>query len=552
MNKNNEYALQAYKITKKLKNGKVLLDNISVNIKKNTLVAIIGPSGAGKTTFLKTICRASKTTSGSISYLENSENEEEQQIGYVPQENIVHYSLKLKDMLYYYAKLRLPRNTKNEEINKRIEEVLEELNLSHATNQVIETLSGGEKKRANMAAELLSNPDLFFLDEPNTGLDPYTEKALIEKFKELTKKGRTVIYVSHSLAHLDMCDQVIVIGKGGKLCFSGTPSEMKEFFGDNDYINIYEQVEKNSEKWQRKFEKVNNVSEIKIKKKEKSKKRVSKIYQFKILSRRYIKLLASDKKNLLLLFMQAPVFAILIKLVTKSGMYTFFWDTREILFAFMCCGIWMGLFNSLREICKERSIVKCEVMNNISLGSYICSKIAIISVICLIQSTILTLTYSILVKFPEKSIITYPIVEMTITIFLVALASSSIGLLVSALFKNQNRVMSTAPYLLIPHLLFSGITYELEGSLLVIAKFIVGYWGVNALSISTHLTELPEPEKEFVGGQFDGMKYTIPTPKLEYISNTVWGLLENWIVLLVSSITIIILCYFCLRRSIKD
>lgn len=126
------------------------------------------------------------------------------------------------------------------------------------------------------------------------------------------------------------------------------------------------------------------------------------------------------------------------------------------------------------------------------------------------------------------------------------------GLMVSTLFKNQNRVMSLAPYLLIPHLLFSGVLYQLNDKLLVIAKFIIGYWGTNALSISTHLTELSPSEEIIVGGQFDGMKFSPPLPEKSYIINNFQCLMENWGALIFESIIMIILCYYFLKRNVKD
>lgn len=554
LKQNESLAFSVRKLKKKVNKNKILLDNISLDIKRNTLVAIIGPSGAGKTTFLKSLCDKEQFESGTISYYNQNGKLQETmpQFGYVPQENIIHEELKLKEMLFYYAKLNLPKKTKNDEIYERIDEVLQDLDIKECENQIINSLSGGEKKRANMAAELLRNPEYFFLDEPNTGLDPYTEKKLVETLKKLTNKNKTIIFVSHSLSFLDMCDQVIVIGKGGKLCFSGTTSEIKEFFNDNNYINIYGKVQKETEKWQKKFTRINNIShwpntKMKIKTAKKDT-----IYQFKILTKRYIKLLLSDKKNLILLFLQAPVFALAIKSVTREGLYTLFWDTQEILFAFVCSGIWMGLFNSLREICKELNIVKCETKNNVSLVSYILSKLVVIGVICLIQSITLVLGYSLLEKFPTKSIFTYPIVEIIISVFLITITSSCMGLMFSTLFKNQNRVMTIAPYLLIPHLLFSGVLYQLNDKLLILAKFIIGYWGTNALSISSHLTELSSTEETIIGGQFDGMKFAPPLPEKAYITNNFQCFIENWGALILGSIIMSILCYYFLKRNVKD
>ena len=186
------------------------------------------------------------------------------------------------------------------------------------------------------------------------------------------------------------------------------------------------------------------------------------------------------------------------------------------------------------------------------LLSYIFSKLVVIGIICLIQSITLVVTYSLVEKFPTESIFTYPIVEIIISVFLITIASSCMGLMVSTLFKNQNRVMTIAPYLLIPHLLFSGVLYQLNDKLLVIAKFIIGYWGTNALSISTHLTELSPSEETIVGGQFDGMTFSPPLPEKTYIINNFQCLMENWGALILGSIIMVILCYCFLKRNVKE
>lgn len=127
---------------------------------------------------------------------------------------------------------------------------------------------------------------------------------MIQTLKELTQKNKTVVFVSHSLSFLDMCDQIIVIGKGGKLCFSGTPNEVKNFFNDTDYINIYGKIQEDSEKWRKKFEKINDNSAGTFSNKKVKIKKVKRniVYQLKILIMRYLKLLLSDKRNLILLF----------------------------------------------------------------------------------------------------------------------------------------------------------------------------------------------------------------------------------------------------------
>lgn len=549
---NSENAILSLKhVTKRVEKGKVLLNDISLDIQKNALVAIIGPSGAGKTTLLQAMSGYEQDMDGEIVYLGG--NTVIPQIGYVPQENMIHDNLILVQMLRYAASLRLPKDIEGQEIERRIQKVLKELELESCSKTLIKKLSGGEKKRANLAVELLSNPEIFLLDEPTTGLDIYTELALVRTLKNLTLEGKTVVYVSHTPLELKMCDQVIVIGRGGKLCYSGTPDDMPRFFGTEDYLEIYQTIEQDSEQWQQRFRErfsqCDSSFGISISQRHAGKK--NRMHQFRVLSARYSHLLWNDWKNLLLMFLQAPILALALQTVTRDGLYQLFWDTQEMLFALTCVGIWMGLFNSLREICKERDIIKREYINQISIGCCLGSKLAVLSVVCLIQSVSLGVCYSVLTKYPEKSILLPPLVELCISLFLTTYASTCMGLLISAIFRNQEKVMSSAPYILIPQLLFSGVLYELHGVLLKTAKLIISYWSVNALSVSAHLTKLSVKEEVIESGPYKGLSFAPAIPEKEYLQYTISGLIGNWLVLAAGCVIMGLLCYWAIRKNIN-
>lgn len=548
--------LQLKHISKYVEKGKCLLDDISLEVKRNALVAIVGPSGAGKTTLLKVMSGFEKNVEGKLLYLSDKESKElnTPQIGYVPQENIIHDNLTLQQMLTYAAQLRLPKNMEKRDIQDRIEKVMKELELDSCSTQLIKKLSGGEKKRANLAVELLSDPQIFLLDEPTTGLDIYTELSLIKTLKKLSYEGKTVIYVSHTPLELAMCDQVIVVGKGGKLCFSGTQEEMFAYFETDDYLEIYQEIELNSQRWKKKYDEVscpNNEyigSDACITHDVKK----DKMHQFKILMKRYTRLLLNDWKNLLLMVLQAPVLSLALKLVTRDGLYELFWDTQEMLFALTCVAIWMGLFNSLREICKEKDIIRREYINHISIGCCLCSKLVVFILICFIQSVSLAVCYSLFTQFPERSILLNPFIEMCISLFLITYAATCMGLFISAVFENQEKVMSSAPYILIPQLLFSGVLYELHGVLLKAANIMLSYWGVNALSISAYLTRLPVKEEVILTGPHQGLSFSPAIPEKEYLEYTVTALLQNWLVLLLGCLLMAVLCYAAIKRSIKN
>lgn len=542
-------------VTKSVERKKVLLDDISLNIQKNALVAIIGPSGAGKTTLLQAMSGGGQEMEGEVLYLGGKRGTDTiiPQIGYVPQENIIHENLTLIQMLEYAALLRLPKSMDRQEIGERIREVLKDLELERCSQRMIKTLSGGEKKRANLAVELLSDPEIFLLDEPTSGLDIYTDLALIKTLKNLTLEGKTVVYVSHNPLELDICDQVIAVGRGGKLCFSGSVDEMTDFFGKKDFLEIYQTLEQESGAWQKRFRErfLEYGSSLGVSISQMRPRKIERMHQFYILTKRYSRLIWNDWKNLLLMMLQAPVLALALKAVTRKGIYQLFWDTQEMLFALTCVGIWMGLFNSLREICKERDIIKREYTNQISLGCCLGSKLAVLLGVCLIQSVSLGICYSALTKYPVKSILFPPLVEMCISLFLTTYASTCMGLLISAVFRNQEKVMSSAPYILIPQLLFSGVLYELHGFLLKLAKFIISYWGVNALSVSAHLNTLSVKKEIIKSGAYKGLSFAPAVPEKNYLDYSIFGLAENWFVLAAGSAIMIFLCYWAVKKNVN-
>ena len=227
--------LIAKDICKVVNKDKVLLNHVNLDIQSNEFVAIIGGSGAGKTTLMNAISGFDKECTGQIFFNGHSIKKEfellKDMIGYVPQQEIIYENLTLYHMLRYTAKMKMPKDTDAQEVDKRINEVLEMVELIEHKDTFIRKLSGGQKKRASIAVELLADPKLFFLDEPTSGLDPGTEENLMMLLNRLSKtRDKTTILVTHTTQNLHLCDKVIFMGPGGYLCFYGTVSQAKMFF----------------------------------------------------------------------------------------------------------------------------------------------------------------------------------------------------------------------------------------------------------------------------------------------------------------------------------
>ena len=199
-------SLRACDINKTVGKGrkkKKILQSVNCEIHPNEFVAIIGGSGAGKTTLMNAISGFDKKFAGNIKYngveLKPHFNEWKSIIGYVPQEDIIFENLTLRRMLSYTADLKMPSDTSKAEKNKRIDQVLGMVELIQHQNTLIRKLSGGQKKRASIAVELLADPSVFFLDEPTSGLDPGTEQKLMITLSRLSKtQGKTIVMVTHT------------------------------------------------------------------------------------------------------------------------------------------------------------------------------------------------------------------------------------------------------------------------------------------------------------------------------------------------------------------
>lgn len=492
---------------------KFILTDVNLTVEPNEFIAVIGGSGAGKSTVMNAMSGFEQATSGSV-YVNNIDLYKNYQvlknmIGYVPQQDIIYENITLFKMLEYSAKMRMPEEITREERINRINEVLSMVELTEHKDKFIRSLSGGQKKRASIAVELLADPGLFFLDEPTSGLDPGTEASLMKTLNRLAKnKGKTIVMVTHTTQNLHLCDKILFMGRGGKVCFYGSPSECMDFFGVNNLTEIYNKTTTDREVdfWANKYIKEygnvekNNYSGVN-KKSDKGKKS-SPVRQFIILSARYMTLIKNDIQRLLMIFLQPILIAILIALVASDDVFDLYNSTRSILFAVSCAGIWVGLFNSIQEICKERNILKREYMANLRLGCYVMSKFAVQFIISIIQSLIMILMFYALVKGPDSGPITETgFLEMFITMLLTIFSSTAIGFVVSALSKNSDKAMTVAPFLLIIQLLFSGILFELEGATEKISYLTVSKWSVSAFGSISNLNEMemavPGMEHEF-------------------------------------------------------
>src|SRR6266542_3167261 len=227
---------------------RMILKDVSLSIEPREFVALVGGSGTGKSTLMNALSGYAQATGGHVlvngdDYYRNFDAYRTV-LGYVPQDDIIHRTLPVDRALGYAAELRLPADTAPAEITQRIARVLEDVEMAPHRDTLVDNLSGGQRKRVSIGAELLADPSLFFLDEPTSGLDPGLEKKMMYTLRRLADSGRTVVLVTHATANISQCDHVAFMSDG-RLVYFGPPAEALQFFnvGSGDFADIYTKLE---------------------------------------------------------------------------------------------------------------------------------------------------------------------------------------------------------------------------------------------------------------------------------------------------------------------
>ncbi|MCF6223032.1 MAG: ABC transporter ATP-binding protein [Flavobacteriaceae bacterium] len=215
-------------LAKKYKDSDYFAVNpLRLSIQKNEIFGLIGPNGAGKTTLISMLCGLVKPTAGTIEIKElnyrKNKNKIQNIIGVVPQEYALYPTLTAFENLMYFGAMY---GLKGENFKNKIKESLKRLGLTRFTNKKIKTFSGGMKRRVNLIAGTLHNPEILFLDEPTVGVDVQSKNVIIQHLKQLNKEGSTIVYTSHHMLEAeDFCTDVAIIDDGNIIA-RGHPTEL--------------------------------------------------------------------------------------------------------------------------------------------------------------------------------------------------------------------------------------------------------------------------------------------------------------------------------------
>ena len=457
--------------------GRTTLHDISFSVAAGEVVAIVGGSGAGKTTLLEAMIGVRPPAAGEVRIAGAHDRAD---VGYVPQDDIIHRDLPLVRTLRYAAQLRLPASTPPEAVNRTVDETLAALDLAERANVRVGSLSGGQRKRASIAVELLTRPAVFFLDEPTSGLDPATAREVLRLLRRLAGAGTTIVLTTHSPTDIDLCDRIVFLARDGYLAFIGTPAEARRHFATEDLTVAYERLalEDTPETWAHRFASVcgrhdgsdarggtiaaappapqrpNQLGQ----RDQRARRRAGPLRQWAVLTRRSADLLFRNRLTLAVLVGSPALVIGMMAVLFRPGAFdattASSGEATQTVFWLAFAGFFFGLTYGLLQIVGEMAILRRERLAGLHAGAYVAAKVAVLTPVLLAVAGGMLAVLRALDRLPPASGSVYA--GLLVTLTLEALAALALGLLASASVTNVAQATLALPMLCFPQVLFAG------------------------------------------------------------------------------------------------
>jgi len=459
-------------VTWTIEGTKTLLEDISFTARPGTLTAVIGPSGAGKSTLARQIAGYTHPTSGTVTFEGHNIHADyaslRSRIGMVPQDDVVHGQLTVNQALLYAAELRLPPDTTKEDRQQVVEQVLSELEMTQHAETRVDKLSGGQRKRASVALELLTGPSLLILDEPTSGLDPALDRQVMTMLRDLADAGRVVLVVTHSLTYLDVCDQVLLLAPGGKTAFCGPPSEIGPAMGTTNWADIFSTVAGDPQGANDRYLALSGPAPAPPPVEQPSDLgepvHTSLRRQFSTIVRRQARLIISDRGYFIFLALLPFIMGVLSLAVPGTvgfgkpdpmgGSPN---EPGQILVFLNVGAVFMGTALTIRDLIGERAIFRREQAVGLSTTAYLLAKVCVYTLFAVLQSAIMVAIVVWGKGTPQSAAaLGSPALELFATIAATCVASANLGLLLSSLAKSNEQIMPLLVVAIMSQLVFSG------------------------------------------------------------------------------------------------
>ena len=520
-------------------NGGLGLRDVQIAEGPGKLIGIMGASGAGKTTLLNVLAGIEKPTIGSIEINGYDIFENKDQIhgviGYVSQDDLLIEELTVYENLYYNAKLCFADYTE-EELKTRVIDVLESLGLDQRKDLKVgsvldKTISGGQRKRLNIALELIREPAILFVDEPTSGLSSRDSENVIDLLKELSLKGKLIFVVIHQPSSdiYKMFDKMYIMDTGGYPVFYGNPVEAVSYFKKatnqvdsqrgqcevcgnvnpeqifniieakvvDEYGQLTNKRKVNPKQWNESYHENFSISKVEDVKEEPphSLHIPNKIKQAAIFTKRDLLSKLSNKQYLLINLLEAPLLAIILAFIIRyksspeGDEYIFRFNENIPAFMLMSIvvALFMGLTVSAEEIIRDRKILKRESFLNLSWNSYLMSKLIILFAFSAIQTLTFVMVGNLILEIRAMTL------SFWFVLFTCSCLANVIGLNISSAFNSAVTVYVMIPLLLIPQMILSGLLFSFDklnnvistkGKVPMVADMMASRWAYEAMAVN--------------------------------------------------------------------
>jgi ABC transport system ATP-binding/permease protein len=479
------------------------LHAVSLSIRPSEFVCIIGANGAGKSTLMNILAGRALPSEGTVllngSDLHANFEALKQDIAFVPQQDVLHEQLTLRQALDYAAQLRLPADTTAAQRRAAVSEAARSVDLLDRLDQRIGSLSGGEKKCAGLASEILNRPSLLFLDEVTSGLDESTDREVMRLLRRLANEGMTIVMITHTLANVaEFCDKIVCMGRGGQPTFVGAPCEMMKFFAVGRLGEVFDRMDElGAECWRSKFERtegaavhIPTAAAARCNRPRPRRHGPAPVAaqvaarrfagQAPILVRRNIRILLADRRTLVMAAIQSVLIGVLIGYAFGkfgSGLERVNAENALLLLLGLSA-VWLGCNTASKEIVGELPIYRRERDINLSTAAFIGAKYLVSAMFTVLQ---LAVVFGLVAGLAEG--IPGNWLAQFLLLGLGALTGTAIGLLISALADTRDQATTIVPLALVPQLLLSGVLVpklpDLAEKLAKVA--VTGYWLTEAM-----------------------------------------------------------------------
>ncbi|WP_082984736.1 ATP-binding cassette domain-containing protein [Mycobacterium sp. 1245499.0] len=450
--------------------GRQLLHNMSLSVEPGELVAIAGGSGAGKTTLLEVLAGLQPPSTGELRHggvARRAGVGAVAKVGYVPQDDIIHLEMPLRRTLRYAALLRLPGDTTAREAERIVDETLHSLDLADRADVPVRQLSGGQRKRASIAVELLTRPRLFFLDEPTSGLDPSTAAEVMRLLRRLSQRGVTVVLTTHEPAAIDQCDRVVFLARDGHLAFTGSPDAARRYFGVQNLTEVYERLaaERAPRTWAERFAQSRKAPDARpgftrpaVAAAAPNANGTGMIRQWWLLTRRNVDVLVRNRLTLAILLGSPVLVTAMMATLFKRGAFdpgdAAGVGPAQIVFWIAFDGFFFGLTYGLLQLVGEMAVFRRERLAGLSVSAYVGSKVTALLPLLAGVSAVLLIVLRALGRLPALGWHVYALLFTTIVIE--AISALALGLFASAAVSNAAQAALALPMLCFPQVLFGG------------------------------------------------------------------------------------------------